>query len=74
MRCRWCRCEGQAWGMRGAVPPATWALATSDMLFLLFLPFSPGRVATFAFSQCVSPAGALMNMTGRYNGLQRLPY
>ena len=53
MRCRWCRCEGQAWGMRGAVPPAAWAFAillASDMLFLR--PFS-GEFAPFAFSQCV---------------------
>ncbi len=37
VRCRWCRCEGKAWGMRGAVPPAAWAFAilqASDMLFL----------------------------------------
>ena len=52
VRCRWCRCEGQAWGMRGAVPPAAWAFAIlvgSDMLFLR--RFS-GEFAPFAFSQC----------------------
>ena len=51
MRCRWCRCEGQAWGMRGAVPPAAWAFAilvASDML--LFLRRFPGEFAPFAFS------------------------
>ena len=53
VRCRWCRCEGQAWGMRGAVPPAAWAFAillASDMLFLRRFP---GEFAPFAFSQCV---------------------
>ena len=50
VRCRWCRCEGQAWGMRGAVPPAAWAFAillASDMLFLRLFP---GSFALFAFS------------------------
>ena len=62
MRCRWCRCEGQAWGMRGAVPPAAWVFAIllgSDMLFLR--PFS-GEFAPFAFSQCVGVwVGGLQN-------------
>ena len=40
VRCRWCRCEGQAWGMRGAVPPATWALRDSlGLRHAVFAPF-----------------------------------
>ena len=70
VRCRWCRCEGQAWGMRGAVPPAAWAFAillASDMLFLR--PFS-GEFAPFAFSQCVRGP---FPKSVRYF-LHRLPY
>ena len=55
VRCRWCRCEGQAWGMRGAVPPAAWAFAillASDMLFLRRFP---GSFAPFAFSHSADP-------------------
>ena len=54
MRCRWCRCEGQAWGMRGAVPPAAWAFAILVASDMLFLRRFPGEFAPFAFSQCVS--------------------
>ena len=50
MRCRWCRCEGQAWGMRGAVPPAAWAFAILVASDMLFLRRFPGRFAPFAFS------------------------
>ena len=53
MRCRWCRCEGQAWGMRGAVPPAAWAFAILVASDMLFLRRFPGEFAPFAFSQCV---------------------
>ena len=52
MRCRWCRCEGQAWGMRGAVPPAAWAFAILVASDMLFLRRFPGEFAPFAFSQC----------------------
>ena len=54
MRCRWCRCEGQAWGMRGAVPPAAWAFAILVASDMLFLRRFPGEFAPFAFSQCVA--------------------
>ena len=57
MRCRWCRCEGQAWGMRGAVPPAAWAFAILVASDMLFLRRFPGEFAPFAFSQCASPNG-----------------
>ena len=56
MRCRWCRCEGQAWGMRGAVPPAAWAFAILEACDMLFLHRFSGEFAPFAFSQCVSTA------------------
>ena len=61
MRCRWCRCEGQAWGMRGAVPPAAWAFAillASDMLFLRLFP---GSFALFAFSHSENGTTSLAN-------------
>ena len=63
VRCRWCRCEGQAWGMRGAVPPAAWAFAillASDMLFLRLFP---GSFALFAFSHS---AIFLLRVANRY--------
>ena len=53
MRCRWCRCEGQAWGMRGAVPPAAWAFAILVASDMLFLRRFPGEFAPFAFSHSV---------------------
>ena len=53
MRCRWCRCEGQAWGMRGAVPPAAWAFAILVASDMLFLRRFPGSFAPFAFSRSV---------------------
>ena len=70
VRCRWCRCEGQAWGMRGAVPPAAWAFAillASDMLFLRLFPgsfalfafsHSDRRIAGLAADSCVALAGS----------------
>ena len=61
MRCCKCRCEGQAWGVGGAGPPATWAFAiflASDMLFLRLFP---GGFATFAFSQCADARYPLLS-------------